>query len=82
MNIPQFNAESSLGPTMGIYLGKAVYGRFPSEGSGGVMPQLRFQPDPDLAGYWRCRANGGGDLICRFFSGLPPFTIGGLLINR
>ena len=72
MNIPQFNAESSLGPTMGIYLGKAVYGRFPSEGSGGVMPQLRFQPDPDLAGYWRCRANGGAISYAVSLAGFLP----------
>jgi hypothetical protein len=43
------------------------------------MAQLGFQSDPDLGAYWRCRANGGSDLICRFFGGLPPFTIGGLL---
>ena len=79
MNMPGFDAESSLGPTMSIYRGKAAYGRFPSEGSGGVMLQLGFQSDPDLGAYWRCRANGGSDLICRFFGGLPPFTIGGLL---
>ncbi len=79
MNMPGFDAESSLGPTMGIYRRKAVFGRFPSAGSGGVIPQLRFQSDPDLGAYWRCRANGGGDLICRFFGGLPPFAIGGLL---
>jgi len=61
MNIPGFNAEASLGPIMGIYRGKAVFGRFPSEGSGGVMPQFRFQSqsDPDVGVYWRCRANGG-----------------------
>ncbi|SFE23256.1 hypothetical protein SAMN05428977_101033 [Nitrosomonas sp. Nm166] len=81
MNIPGFNAESSLGPpAMGIYQRKAVSGRFPSEGGGDIMPQLRFQSDPDLGAYLRCRANGGSDLICRFFGGLPPFTIGGLLI--
>jgi hypothetical protein len=81
MNMPGFDAESSLGPTMGIYRRKTVCGSFPSEGSGGgVMPQLGFQSDPDLGAYLRCRANGGGDLICRFFGGLPPFTIGGLLI--
>ena len=79
MNIPGFNAESSLGPNMGIYWGKAVYGGFSPESGGGVMPQLRFQSDPDLGAYWRCRANGGSDLIWRFFGGLPPFTIGGLL---
>jgi hypothetical protein len=79
MNIPGFNAESCLSPTMGTYRKKAVTGRSASEGSGGVMPQLGFQSDPDLGAYWRCRANGGSDLICRFFAGLPPFTIGGLL---
>lgn len=80
--MPGFDAEASLGPTLGIYRGKAVLGRFASEGSGGVMPQLRIQSNPDLGAYWRCRVNGGGDLICRFFGGLPPFTIGGLLLDR
>jgi len=79
MNIPGFTAESCLVPTMGVIREKTVYGRFTSEGSGGVMPQLGFQSDPDLGAYLRCRANGGSDLICRFFGGLPPFTIGGLL---
>ena len=78
MRMPGFNAESSLGPTRGVYRKPAVGGS-PSEGSRGVMPQLRFQSDPDLGSYWRCRLNGGPDLICRFFGGLPPFTIGGLL---
>jgi hypothetical protein len=80
MNMPGFTAESSLGRTMDMYRGRIVSGGFPSEGSGGVMPQIRFQSDPDVGAYWRCRANGGGDLICRFLGGLPPFTIGGLLI--
>ena len=79
MNMPGFDAESSLRPTVGVYSGKAVFGGLPSGGGGGAMPQLRFQSDPDLGAYLRCRANGGGDLICRFFGGLPPFTIGGLL---
>ncbi len=78
MNVPGFNAESSLGQTMAIYRGKAIFGRFPSEGSG-VVPQLRFQPE-GAACYWRCRGNGVDDLTCRFFCGLRPFTIGGLLI--
>jgi hypothetical protein len=78
MSMPGFSAESSLGPTMRRYREKAVVGS-PSGGIGGVNPQLRFGGDPDLGAYWRCRANGGGDLICRFFGGLPPFTIGGLL---
>ena len=79
MNIPGFTAESSLGLTMDLYYGRVVSGGFSSECSGGVMPQVRFQSDPDVGAYWRCRANGGGDLICRFFGGLSPFTIGGLL---
>jgi hypothetical protein len=79
MSLPNFTAELSLGPTVGTYRGKAVFGKFPSEGSGGVIPQLRFQAGPDIGAYLRCRANGGSDLICRFFGGLPPFTIGGFL---
>ena len=76
MKIPGFTAESSLCPTVGNY-GVITHH---SEGRGEVMPQLRFQSDPDLGAYWRCRLNGGSDLICRFFGGLPPFTIGGFLI--
>ena len=54
-----------------------------------VRPQMRFAVggwqqrriggDPDLGSYFRCKAAGGPELICRFFGGLPPFTIGGLL---
>jgi hypothetical protein len=36
MKLPQFNAESSLGPTMGIYQGKAVHFRI---SAGQVHPQ-------------------------------------------
>jgi hypothetical protein len=81
MRIPGFDAESSLGPTMGTYLGDVASSSIPSEGGGRVMPQFRFQAtsDPDLGSYLRCRASGGNDLVCRFFGGLPPFTIGGLL---
>jgi len=79
MNIPGFTAASSLGPTIRINRGEAIFASFRSAGSGGVEPQLRIQSDPDLGAYLRCRANGGSDLICRFFGGLPPFTIGGLL---
>jgi hypothetical protein len=80
MNMPGFTAESSLGPAMHTYQGNVVPGRRPVQGVGGVLPQLlRFGGDPDLGEYLRCRANGGGDLVCRFFGGLPPFTIGGLL---
>lgn len=80
MNIPQFNAEASLGPTVGIYRGKAVFGGVLSESGGGVVPQLRIQQQGATACYWGCIGDGGGDLICRFFCGLRPFTIGGLLI--
>ena len=81
MNMPGFDAEASLSQTMGRYRGNVASSSFPSEGGGRVMPQLSFriQSGMDLGAYWRCRANGGGDLICRFFGGLPPFTIGGLL---
>jgi hypothetical protein len=43
------------------------------------LPQGRFGGDPDLGSYFRCREAGGPELVCRFFAGLPPFTIGGLL---
>jgi hypothetical protein len=76
MNMPGFTAESSLGPTEYIYHGKIVL----PQGIGGVMPQLRIQSDPDLGAYLRCKANGGSELVCRFFGGFRPFTIGGLLI--
>jgi hypothetical protein len=81
MNIPGFDAELSLGPTMGGNRGNVASSNFPSEGGRRVVPQFRFQAqsDPDLGSYLRCRASGGGDLVCRFFGGLPPFTIGGLL---
>jgi hypothetical protein len=39
MNIPGFDAESSLGPTMGIYRGKVVSGRL---GTGEVLPMQEF----------------------------------------
>jgi len=81
MNIPGFTAESSLAPTTGIYHGQAVFTGFPSGDSVGVVPQLLGLNSP-LLDYWRCRANGGGDLVCRFFAGLAPFTIGGVLVAR
>jgi hypothetical protein len=50
----------------------------------GVLPQLRLQFGRRLteeeACYFGCRGAGAHDLICRFFCGLRPFTIGGLLI--
>ena len=45
-----------------------------------VRPQMRRAVgDIDWGSYLRCKAAGGPELICRFFGGLPPFTIGGLL---
>ena len=76
LNIPGFNGEVSLGPTVGVY-----HGRVTSGAGQTVIPQLGSQlmSGVDVGAYLRCRANGGGDLVCRFFGGLPPFTIGGLL---
>lgn len=37
MSVPQFNAEASLGGTMGIYGGKCVFGR---SAAGAVSPML------------------------------------------
>jgi hypothetical protein len=79
MRMPGFTAAASLEPAAGTYRGNSAVGNGDSAGAGAIMPQLRFQSDPDLGSYWRCRLNGGGDLVCRFFAGLPPFTIGGLL---
>ncbi|WHZ25525.1 MAG: hypothetical protein OJF51_000324 [Nitrospira sp.] len=78
MTMPGFNAESSLGPTTSSYQGKVSSYIW---GGDNVMPQFRLGSvgDPDIGAYLRCRANGGSDLICRFFAGLPPFTIGGIL---
>jgi hypothetical protein len=79
MTMPGFGAEASLRPLTATYRGGTVVGGRPSESIGGVTPQARFGGDPDLGEYWRCRANGGGELVCRFFAGLPPWTIGGVL---
>ena len=81
MSIPGFTAEASLGPTVDHSAGLVFFGGSPARSIGGVTPQLRFGGDPDVGEYLRCIANGGGDLVCRFFGGLPPFTIGGLLIG-
>ncbi len=84
MTMPGFSAESSLGPTEGHYRVRAALETCSSAGNGPIAPQFRFPAtsDPDLGAYLRCIANGGSELVCRFFGGLPPFTIGGRLINR
>jgi hypothetical protein len=80
MNIPGFTAELSLGPTMDRYRRDSGFTSAPSPGGGRVTPQFSFQfgGDPDIGEYIRCMRNKGSDLVCRFFAGLPPFTIGGL----
>ena len=80
MTLPGFTAEASLNKNdvAHVYRGQPVFGETRVE----IVPQLGISSDPDLGSYWRCRLNGGSDLICRFFGGLPPFTIGGLLFNR
>jgi hypothetical protein len=77
MSIPGFTAESSLGSAGSVYQGVAVFGS-PFSRGGRAIPQLRYGGDPDLGEYIRCIQNGGGELVCRFFAGLPPFTIGSL----
>jgi hypothetical protein len=76
MNMPGFSAESSLGPGVCIYQRNAAFGSSSTEGGGQLVPQLGFGGDPDYGEYWRCRENGGPDLICRFFAGLPPYVLG------
>ena len=85
MNLPGFTAEASLRDHAEVKTSASrVYQTKPAFGalSSGVVPQLGISSDPDFGSYWRCRLNGGDDLICRFFGGLPPFTIGGLLTRR
>lgn len=79
MNMPGFTADASLYPNRERYQGEAAFERSDRET---IMPQFRLGSvgDPDIGAYLRCRANGGDDLICRFFGGLPPFTIGGRLM--
>ena len=84
MNLPGFTAEASLRNHAELENARVTrgYRGTPVFGAGaGVVPQLGISSDPDLGSYWRCRLNGGSDLICRFFGGLPPFTIGGRLMR-
>jgi hypothetical protein len=79
MSMPGFSAELALGPRVGMYRGSFTSDSFSCGGSGEVIPQFRLQSGVDWGAYLRCRANGGGELVCRFFAGLPPFTIGYLV---
>lgn len=78
MRMPVFTAELSLGSTTRSYRRQV-----PSEtwGRDQVLPQFRLGSAGgiDIGAYLRCKANGGSELVCRFFGGLPPFTIGGRL---
>jgi hypothetical protein len=82
MNIPGFNAELSISPISCEYHETDRSGGLAKEARKQVIPQFGIQSDPDLGAYWRCRFNGGSELICRFFGGLPSFSIGGVLLNR
>jgi hypothetical protein len=72
MNLPKFNAEASLGPTTGIYVGKAIHFRI----SGGVIVRLGAVKPQQLFGLGSIF---GGDCfgstdqcIDSFCSLLPP----------
>lgn len=84
MNMPGFGAESSLGPMMGIYRGKAVSGRL---GTGEVLPTQEFLASSTLSRnldlpflgstvYVECCGRvrsplGGTHPVCRNFPVLP-----------
>jgi hypothetical protein len=61
MNLPHFNAQASLGPTMGIYGGNAVFGEL---GAGKVLPVLlRYNCDSSY-----CTCTGDDDCNDMFSS--------------
>jgi len=55
MNMPGFDAESSLGPTMGIYRRKAVFGRL---GTVEVLPMQEFLASATLGQHLNSRFLG------------------------
>ncbi len=69
MNLPGYTAEAALGPRLDMYYTKVMLGGTLSYRGSGVVPQFRFQQGVDLGSYLRCKANGGPELICRFFGG-------------
>ena len=79
MKMPGFTAELSLASTVNSYQGKIASDTW---GRDQVLPQFRLGSvgGIDIGAYLRCKANGGSELVCRFFAGLPPFTIGGRLM--
>lgn len=61
MNIPQFNAEASLGPIMGIYRGKTVAG-------GPERSEISMQQFGGLSAIWyRLECCGYSQLLHRFY---------------
>ena len=80
MKLPGFTAEASLRDNAATGAAQGYRCKPLGTSQSGVAPQLGISSD--LGSYWRCRLNGGSDLICRFFGGLPPFTIGGRLTMR
>jgi hypothetical protein len=80
MNMPGFDAESSLGTTMGIYRGRPFAADFLQKAAEELCRNLVSSRIRIWARTGDAERMGGSDLICRFFDGLPPFTIGGLLI--
>jgi hypothetical protein len=73
--LPGFTADASLYRTKREFVASPMA----AERATRLIPQARFGGDPDIGEYIRCRQNGGGELVCRFFAGLPPWTIGGVL---
>jgi hypothetical protein len=66
MNMPGFDAESSLGQNMGIYWGKAVYG---GKGAGGVLPQFEKTCGA-------CRANSDCRKVDNYCGGCHCLALG------
>ena len=61
---------------------KHMYASVSEVGAGGVLPQLRLggRLTQEERCYYSYIGSGVPDLVARFFCGLRPFTIGGLLI--
>ena len=69
-NLPGFSAEASFESGQSRYHGRVA--ALASRGGAGLTPQLGLGPiwGVDIGAYLRCKANGGGELVCRFFGGL------------
>jgi hypothetical protein len=86
MALPGFNAETSVYKTGRVYHFVNAFSQTSnfSRTMGAVSAALPIGPGGSPSGgaacYWNCRGNAVDDLTCRFFCGLPPFRVGGLLI--